>query len=396
MTTPALQERFQTLVDEHRKILYKVCNSYCWNRDDREDLAQEIVIQLWQSFGSFDERCRFSTWMYRICLNVAISFYRRESTRTRYVLSDEEHLLNAIDETANQPAEIQALYQFIDGLDSLKKALVLLYLDGNSYLEIADVLGIRETNVATKISRLKQTMRHEFRGTVRVKEEKTMLDLDELKHHWAEHDRKLDGSIRLSRQLLSATNLNGARSAMQRMAAFLGLEAAVWFAIVMALGSFIYEHIGILQFAVPAVASDVFAIGMLIAAIRQIVAARQIDYGRPIASIQKQLETLRVLRIRTTQWGLLAGVIVWAPFAIVVAKAFFGLDSYSTAWLWANVLFGLSLIPLALWLSKKYGNRMGWSPFIQRLMNDIAGHNLTAAKVHLARLSEFEGENPGR
>jgi hypothetical protein len=60
------------------------------------------------------------------------------------------------------------------------------------------------------------------------------------------------------------------------------------------------------------------------------------------------------------------------------------------------VLFGLSLPPLALWLSKKYGNRMGWSPFIQRLMNDIAGHNLTAAKVHLARLSEFEGENPGR
>jgi RNA polymerase sigma factor (sigma-70 family) len=166
ITTPALQERFQTLVDEHKKILYKVCNSYCRNRDDREDLAQEIVIQLWRSFGSFDERCRFSTWMYRICLNVAISFYRRESTRTRHVLSDEEHLLNAIDETTGQPAEIQALYQSIDGLDSLNKALVLLYLDGNSYLEIADVLGISETNVATKISRLKQTMRQQFRGTI--------------------------------------------------------------------------------------------------------------------------------------------------------------------------------------------------------------------------------------
>jgi len=106
--------------------------------------------------------------MYRIALNVAISFYRRENTRTRYGLSDDEQLLNAIDETANQPAEIQALCQFIDGLDSLNKALVLLYLDGNSYLEIADVLGISETNVATKISRLKQTMRQEFRGTVRA------------------------------------------------------------------------------------------------------------------------------------------------------------------------------------------------------------------------------------
>jgi RNA polymerase sigma factor (sigma-70 family) len=168
MTTPGFEERFQALVDEHRKILYKVCNSYCRNRDDREDLAQEIVIQLWQSFGSFDERCRFSTWMYRICLNVAISFYRRERTRTRLVLSDEDHLLNAIDETANQSEQIQVLYQFIEGLDPLNKALVLLYLDGNSYLEIADVLGISETNVATKISRLKQTMKQESHAAERV------------------------------------------------------------------------------------------------------------------------------------------------------------------------------------------------------------------------------------
>jgi RNA polymerase sigma factor (sigma-70 family) len=164
MTTPALQEKFQTLVDEHKKILYKVCYSYCRNRDDREDLAQEIIVQLWRSFASFDGRCRFSTWMYRIALNVAISFYRRESTRTRHVLSDDEKVLNAIDETENRSAEMQALYEFIDGLEPLNKALILLYLDGNSYSEIADVVGITETNVATKISRLKQTMREEFRG----------------------------------------------------------------------------------------------------------------------------------------------------------------------------------------------------------------------------------------
>jgi RNA polymerase sigma factor (sigma-70 family) len=165
MTTPALQERFQDLVEEHKKILYKVCNSYCRNQDHREDLAQEIIIQLWRSFRSFDARCQFSTWMYRIALNVAISFYRRENTRAQYVLSDDVRLLNTRDETADQSAEIQSLYQFIEGLDPLNKALVLLYLDGNSYREIADVLGITETNVATKISRLKQAMRQEFRGT---------------------------------------------------------------------------------------------------------------------------------------------------------------------------------------------------------------------------------------
>jgi RNA polymerase sigma factor (sigma-70 family) len=169
MATPELQERFQTVVDQHKKILYKVCNSYCRNRDDRDDLAQEIIIQLWRSFGKFDERYRFSTWMYRIALNVAISFYRRENTRTRYVISDEEHLLEAINETKDQPEEIGLLYEFIGGLDPLNKALVLLYVDGNNYQEIAEVLGISETNVATKISRLKSKMKQEFQGAGQAK-----------------------------------------------------------------------------------------------------------------------------------------------------------------------------------------------------------------------------------
>jgi RNA polymerase sigma factor (sigma-70 family) len=160
MTTPA-QERFQGLMEEHKKILYKVCHAYCRNPGDRDDLAQEIMIQLWRSFGAFDRRARFSTWMYRIALNVAISFYRRESVRTRHVVPGSEHLLEAVDETANRSEEMQVLYQWIDGLDPLHKALVILYLDGNNYQEIADVLGISQTNVATKISRLKETLRQE-------------------------------------------------------------------------------------------------------------------------------------------------------------------------------------------------------------------------------------------
>jgi RNA polymerase sigma-70 factor (ECF subfamily) len=159
------QEQFQGRLEEHRKILYKISNSYCRNREDREDLAQEIIVQLWRSYGTFDERYRFSTWMYRIALNVAISFYRRERTRTRHVLSSEEHLLEAVDETESQPEEVRLLYEFIGALDPLNKALVLLYLEGNSYEEIGVVLGISETNAATKINRLKKRMKEEFHGT---------------------------------------------------------------------------------------------------------------------------------------------------------------------------------------------------------------------------------------
>ncbi len=164
MTQPDPQATFQALIEGHKKILYKVCNSYCKDRDSREDLAQEIVIQLWRSFGKFDGRCQFSTWMYRIALNVAISFYRSESARTRHVISGERNLLETVDETGNPPEDVRLLYEFIERLDPLNKALILLYLDENSYQEIAEVLGITETNVATKISRLKNKMKMEFSG----------------------------------------------------------------------------------------------------------------------------------------------------------------------------------------------------------------------------------------
>src|SRR5271154_5711632 len=128
MKTAALQDRFQNLVEEHKKILYKVCNSYCRNPGDRDDLAQEIIVQLWRSFASFDGRVRFSTWMYRIALNVAISFYRRESVRSRHVISGNEQLLEVADEAANRPEEVRVLYEWIERLDPLNKALALLYL----------------------------------------------------------------------------------------------------------------------------------------------------------------------------------------------------------------------------------------------------------------------------
>lgn len=146
-------ESFETLLTAHRGILYKVCNSYCPNADDREDLAQEIAIQLWKNFKRFDGRAKFSTWMYRVALNVAISFHRRERARIRHL---GEQLLDAPDPTANHTEAQARLNQFLDSLDPLNKALVLLYLDGFNYAEIGEVLGISESNAATKLSRIKK------------------------------------------------------------------------------------------------------------------------------------------------------------------------------------------------------------------------------------------------
>jgi RNA polymerase sigma factor (sigma-70 family) len=162
MSTPDEQARFFTELEAHTRILSKVARAYCPESADREDLVQEMVVQLWRSFPRFDGRSKFSTWMYKVALNVAISYHRSEVVRRRYVISDEAQLMNAIGQTDEEPREVGLIYEFIDGLRALDRALVLLHLDGNSHQEIAQVLGVSLTNVATKIGRLKQAMQQRF------------------------------------------------------------------------------------------------------------------------------------------------------------------------------------------------------------------------------------------
>jgi hypothetical protein len=221
------------------------------------------------------------------------------------------------------------------------------------------------------------------------------MDLDELKQKWAEHDRKLDAILRLNRQLLTASNMSRAWSALQRLATLLAVEAVIWFAIVVALGQFIYAQADLARFSIPAAFVDAYAIANLIAVIRQIALALELDYGKPIATIQKQLESLRILRIRYIQLSLIAGMLAWTPAVIVVLRGFCGVDAYhvpGAAWLLANLLFTVAFDALAIGLSRKYSDRMSGSPLIQRLMKDLAGYNLNAAAGFLATLSEFEHE----
>jgi RNA polymerase sigma-70 factor (ECF subfamily) len=161
------KDRFIQTIDRHKKIIYKIVNSYCPNREDRKDLEQEIIIQLWKSFEKYDDNYKYSTWMYRIALNVAISFYRKE--RKWSLKSDfynEASIFNVVDENNEQEEalddQIKLLQVFIDNLNELNKALMLLYLEERSHEEIAEILGITKTNVATKIGRIKLKLKQEF------------------------------------------------------------------------------------------------------------------------------------------------------------------------------------------------------------------------------------------
>jgi hypothetical protein len=222
-----------------------------------------------------------------------------------------------------------------------------------------------------------------------------MMELDELKTQWQEHNRQLEKSLRLNRELLSAAKLKPAESALRRLALWAGLEAGMWFMIVVALGSFIAGHIRMPALLVSAAALAAMPIAIVIALIWQMAGALRIDFGQPVAAIQKRVESLRMLRIRTTQWAVLGGTLLWVPALAVAIQAIFGIDIYKSVdlrWLIMNVLFGAALFPAAIWASKKFGARMGRSPFIQRLMNDLAGKNLTAARGFLVKLREFESE----
>jgi len=221
------------------------------------------------------------------------------------------------------------------------------------------------------------------------------MDLEELQRRWEDHDRKLDASIRLNARLLQASVLGRAQTAMRRLSRLVLFELLADLLAPLLLGAFIAGHAAQVRFLVPALVLDLCAIALVAARIHQLAAIGRIDYGAPIVTIQKRLASLRAERIRTTQLTLLFAPLLWTPLLIVSLEAFAGLDAYAAfgaAWLAANLLAGLAVIPLALWISRRFAGRMERSPFVQRLMRDLAGYSLAAAAGVLQSLASFEEE----
>lgn len=164
MSTAGEKDIFISVIEANKGIVYKIANSYCKNPEDRKDLIQEIVSQLWRSFGKYSDRYKYSTWIYRIALNVAISFYRKENRRKAVSSPISEGVFNLtdMDDTTETESNLRMLQQFIQELKDLDKALMLLYLEEKSHREIAEIIGITETNVATKIGRIKLLLKQKF------------------------------------------------------------------------------------------------------------------------------------------------------------------------------------------------------------------------------------------
>ena len=155
-----LEHSFVELLEKHQNIVHKVCRLYTNNRDAHNDLFQEITIQLWKAYPKFRGEAKFSTWMYRVGLNTAITIYRKNKRRIKtqefdafqFKISSE-----VFDDTEEQ--QLKLMYKAVHQLNDIEKALIFLYLEDKNYSEISETMGISEVNARVKMNRIKTKLR---------------------------------------------------------------------------------------------------------------------------------------------------------------------------------------------------------------------------------------------
>ncbi len=155
-----LEKNFLNDFEKNQNIVHKICRIYTTNQDQHNDLFQEITIQIWKNYSKFRGESKFSTWMYRVSLNTAITLYRKSSRRIKTQdFSEVSFKIKSIDYDDTKDEQLKALYGGIRELNDIEKALIFLYLEDKPYKEIANTLGISEVNARVKMNRSKEKLR---------------------------------------------------------------------------------------------------------------------------------------------------------------------------------------------------------------------------------------------
>ena len=155
-----LEKNFLNDFEKNQNIVHKICRIYTTNQDQHNDLFQEITIQIWKNYSKFRGESKFSTWMYRVSLNTAITLYRKSSRSIKTQdFSEVSFKIKAEDYDDTKDEQLKALYDGIRELNDIEKALIFLYLEDKPYKEIAKTLGISEGNARVKMNRSKEKLR---------------------------------------------------------------------------------------------------------------------------------------------------------------------------------------------------------------------------------------------
>ena len=155
-----MEREFLQIIKKNQGIIHKVCNIYCDDQDDRDDLFQEIVAQLWKSFPSFREESKFTTWMYRVALNTAITVFKKTKRRPdQNRLTYENFQVKDENYDTETEEEIKNLHRAVAQLTGVEKSIVLLFLENRKYEEIAEITGITQNYVRVKMNRIKKKLK---------------------------------------------------------------------------------------------------------------------------------------------------------------------------------------------------------------------------------------------
>ncbi len=155
-----MEKEFLKIVEKNQGIIHKVCNVYCDSEEDKQDLFQEIVAQLWKSYPSFRKESKFSTWMYRVALNTAITTFKKSKRRPdQDSLTYDNFQLKDDSYDAGLEDNIKLLHKAIKKLSGVEKSIILLFLEGKKYEEIAEITGITQNYVRVKMNRIKKKLK---------------------------------------------------------------------------------------------------------------------------------------------------------------------------------------------------------------------------------------------
>ena len=153
------KESFIRTIKENEGFIFKIASVYTNSSDDKNDLIQEILFQLWKSFDSFNQKSNISTWVYRVALNVALYQLKLSKKKVLTIPIDEQILNNQDIDNCENEEKWKLFKQQIDNLNLLDKGIVMLYFDNKSYEEIAEIIGISKSNVGTKLLRIKEKLK---------------------------------------------------------------------------------------------------------------------------------------------------------------------------------------------------------------------------------------------
>ena len=219
------------------------------------------------------------------------------------------------------------------------------------------------------------------------------MELEDLRRIWQEQDRRLTEILGAdSRRRAADSSLGRAEASARWVRRGVLLDLVLAAVPVLWLGSFVADHVAEPAFGIPAAALDVLAILLLAGYVRQYASLRTLDWGGPVAAIQRRLADVRVRRARVGRWILFLAPLVWALMLIVGLKGFFGVDVYAAPthrFILANVFFGFAFLAAALWVSRRFADRFRGQPFLRERLRELAGASLADAERFAADAESF-------